>query len=913
VRKRNKDPIAERSFRPGLRIGLNRMNTELANRQLRIIRNLEKDTSTETAHHYSRICSYSSSAERPIHRWFKFREGYSLDLIIDILSDGFSDGRILDPFCGCGTTLLAAKMLGHESIGIDINPLAVFVAKVKTDKYTNKEMSKLEEMIGVLSRHEFSNKDHDIPNPRLMGKAFHPDILSALVELKGVIDKSFGDNRKTHNLLFLCWLSTIEPVSYTFKEGNGIKYRYTKRTKNGYISVFSEEWIKHNYGKNEPERQNLVLHTFIKKLREIIYDLRSSKKSSIVSQVREDDSRLLSDLVDEKTISTALFSPPYVNCFDYTEIYKIELWLGSFVKSRDELKILRQKAVRSNLNADLNAEYQGELRKDIRRILELMDIDTLWSKKIPGVVMGYFEDMRQTLSEIKKVLAPGGRCGIVIGNSAYSGVLVPTDILIAKIASELGYNKINTIKVRKLTTSSQQRKALEPLKEYLRESIVFFNRPGKLMQSKRTEKEESTKIDELPIYADIKNDSRFLVTSNNVSYLTHIIHKYPAKFIPQIPRWAIMRYLKENQVVLDPFCGSGTTLVEAIIRNHTACGIDIDPLARLVTKVKTTPLNENRLNEVVVGVLDRLKNRPKHIIKPSIPTLGHWFKDTSVKELGHIRSIIEDYKSEKDIYDFLMVTFSSIIRKASNADDQSQKTYVSHTKIKDAPPPKPLFQHNLLLHRDRIIQLNKTLHKIPQVKIFDNIDAREFSCVLKSADIDSVDLCVTSPPYIKAIDYIYDQMVEYFWIGDLFNLETQHKQNRYKVHYVGTKQVEAKIYKNFLETGFTEIDCLSAKIYKISPKHSYITSKYFLDVLDNFREVNKVLKKKAHYIFVVGDCHVSDIPVKTHSLLFDVAETVGFRIHNQFCYEIRNRYMRFPRKGRGGLIKDDWILDLVKE
>jgi hypothetical protein len=100
----------------------------------------------------------------------------------------------------------------------------------------------------------------------------------------------------------------------------------------------------------------------------------------------------------------------------------------------------------------------------------------LWSKRIPAVVRGYFDDMHTLLEKLYFQTQKGGCVGVVIGNSAYSGVIIPSDILIAQIAKEVGFNVENIFITRHLTTSSQQKKDLEPLKEYLRESIVLLKK-----------------------------------------------------------------------------------------------------------------------------------------------------------------------------------------------------------------------------------------------------------------------------------------------------------------------------------------------------------------------------------------------------------------------------------------------------
>ena len=179
---------------------------------------------------------------------------------------------------------------------------------------------------------------------------------------------------------------------------------------------------------------------------------------------------------------------------------------------------------------------------------------------------------------------------------------------------------------------------------------------------------------------------------------------------------------------------------------------------------------------------------------------------------------------------------------------------------------------------------------------------------------------ITSPPYIKAIDYIYNQMVELFWIGDLFQMQTQTKQNRKKNEYIGNKKISKAEFNNYTPYNtILSIDKLDKKLQQIydtdkknGHKHSYVTFKYFAEMGKHFVEMSKSLNKKIHYVMVVGDSNVSDIYIDTADFLIDIAERSGFRISNKWGYIIKNRFMRFDRKGRGGIIKIDWVLDFEK-
>jgi len=415
------------------------------------------------------------------------------------------------------------------------------------------------------------------------------------------------------------------------------------------------------------------------------------------------------------------------------------------------------------------------------------------------------------------------------------------------------------------------------------------------------------------------------INANSVTQNTHGFHKYPAKFIPQIPQWAIRKYLKNEigKLILDPFCGSGTTLVESVLSGNYSIGIDIDPLSALISKVKTTKIDIVKLNLVVDWLKKHIEKPPKELFIPDCQTLEHWFTKETVNKLSIIRTLInqivdnfENKQAINDIQDLLLVCFSSIIRRVSNADNESQKTYVSHTKIKQPEEVYTLFFSQLDYFMERITEFSLN-PKLKPVKIIISSSANSLTTILKNT---KADLAITSPPYIKAIDYIYNQMAELFWIGDLFQMQTQNLQNEKKTQYIGNKQISIKEFINYSPfTSKLNIELLDNKLQEVfetdkknGHKHSYVTYKYFTEMEKHFAEISKCLKQNAHYIMVIGDSKVSDIYFDTAEFLAIIAYRNGFKLLNKWGYKIKNRFMRFDRKGRGGMIDIDWVLELEK-
>ena len=176
-------------------------------------------------------------------------------------------------------------------------------------------------------------------------------------------------------------------------------------------------------------------------------------------------------------IDISLFSPPYANCFDPFEVYKIELWVGEFVTSYNELRHKRKTALTSNLNAnvakDVNNQHKTEL---LNNILNYLSGKELWDKKIVKMLNVYFNDMFVVLEKIYRNTQEDGYCVIVVGNSAYGNLAIPTDLIFGQLAEKIGFNVSEIIVARKNETSSQQHLKLKEYKEYLRESIMILKK-----------------------------------------------------------------------------------------------------------------------------------------------------------------------------------------------------------------------------------------------------------------------------------------------------------------------------------------------------------------------------------------------------------------------------------------------------
>ncbi len=413
-------------------------------------------------------------------------------------------------------------------------------------------------------------------------------------------------------------------------------------------------------------------------------------------------------------------------------------------------------------------------------------------------------------------------------------------------------------------------------------------------------------VDNLP--KKIIENSIYVINQPNPNSYTHNFFKYPCKFIPEIPRWAINTYLpnKNNAIILDPFAGSGTTLLEASLQNISSFGTEIDQVAKLVIKVKTTKLQKEQITNITTitkKIINKINNntiKETEILLPDINNLKHWFTDDVLKQLGYIYYSIQKI-SDNDIKDFMLVAMASIIKKVSNADDISPKPYVSNKIKKTIPSVSKLYEDTI----KRFIEAIKQLQSINMGKVELGGDATHIP--LKD---NSVDLAVTSPPYINAFDYVRTMRLENLWL----HLTNENDLLQSKKKYIGTESFSSKDEEKDLEI-LNDSELLKqyySKILNIDKKRALVVKKFFDEMKKNLQEVYRVLKKDSKYIIVIGNCCIRKINIDSWKVLEDISRVVGFTYINHISYEIQNPYIRIPRKGQGGKIAIDHILIIQK-
>ncbi len=418
--------------------------------------------------------------------------------------------------------------------------------------------------------------------------------------------------------------------------------------------------------------------------------------------------------------------------------------------------------------------------------------------------------------------------------------------------------------------------------------------------------ETLTRVDgEIPVDIDVSDGQRFLFISYDQSKYTHGIHKYPAKFFPELPRWLIKKYSKPNDLILDPFAGSATTNIEALLAKRNSVAIDIDPFARYLAKVKTTPIGKSELVTTVEEILKRLVEfNPKLINNseiPDFPYRDNWFTKEMLLELTHIKKSIYSSTENVDIRDLCLISMSSVIRAVSNADDNCTRTVVRKRLNKEIYPSLALtkFAESLLMNSYRIIEFSQRLENGFTVEIPNDCDARYLTY-----PENYFDLAVTSPPYANAVDYPRTHQLEMYWLGiangSLSKLKEQH---------VGTEVVKAADYKQLHRIGDLEADNKIEKIFKLDQRRAFIAYKYLYDMKLNMKEVYRTLKPGGRYVIVVGNNRIKGELFENWKYLMNISGSIGFIVENYFGSEIIKHFIKVPREER---INTDWVIVLKK-
>ena len=379
------------------------------------------------------------------------------------------------------------------------------------------------------------------------------------------------------------------------------------------------------------------------------------------------------------------------------------------------------------------------------------------------------------------------------------------------------------------------------------------------------------------------------------SYLTHDYHKYPAKFIPQLTRRLIKENSRAGDLVCDPFMGSGTTLVEALINGRRAYGTDVNPVAVLISKAKTNPIEPDVLNHRISLLLkkirsgiDRMHERTFVLSDKSVTEISeneridYWFPEKQKKDLATILANITAVDDES-IQTFFLCGFSNILKACSRWMMKSIKP----TRDKDKLIADPYDRFTLQI-RKMAIKNDEFWRKIRGKKIdcvVDNSDAR----YMRVLD-DSASLFVTSPPYVTSYEYADLHQLTAIWLGYTRSLR------EFRTRFIGSMHRREVSVKLGSELGKEIVN----KLRMVNRREASAVEQYFFGMQLSFLEMYRGLKRGGRACVVIGNTNLRKVEIQNADIFADMMEQVGFKVHRIIKRPIPSKILPFTRDEKTG-------------
>lgn len=331
-------------------------------------------------------------------------------------------------------------------------------------------------------------------------------------------------------------------------------------------------------------------------------------------------------------------------------------------------------------------------------------------------------------------------------------------------------------------------------------------------------------------------------SSKKLQYFTHGFFRYYGKFPPPVASKFLEEYHKKSdEVILDPMVGSGTTLVEASLRNVDAIGLDVNELSVMLSKVKTTYIPPKKIRDIIID-FEKFTNKKIGKIEQFVPTdkyLEHWFHKKNILELGNIRKFIESTPMDSKLLNLLKVGLASIIRNVSRASKAMGRMFLD-------PALEEVDTYQMYI---------KKILKYAEVMESWESKKKSQKVYLKNAkniplEDDSVGMTICHPPYYNLYKYSSIFKFEMLWSG---------------FDYFGTKKSE--IFEGF-------------KLGK-----SELVPRYLNDMNEILNEICRVMKKRRYCVLMMGDAVIKEKRLNTTSLL----------LQNMKKFDVEKIIIRIPK------------------
>ncbi|KDU96646.1 hypothetical protein GLUCORHAEAF1_00570 [Komagataeibacter rhaeticus AF1] len=411
------------------------------------------------------------------------------------------------------------------------------------------------------------------------------------------------------------------------------------------------------------------------------------------------------------------------------------------------------------------------------------------------------------------------------------------------------------------------------------------------------------------------NFRQLMSSDGSTNKSAHAIHPYPAKLLVNIPQFFLAALpTVSGSALLDPFCGSGTVLYEGMLAGLRPIGSDSNPLARLITTAKLTPLDRaiarRHLDEVMAAYPSASPNIP------DVVNRDYWFSERISDCLGRLKTAIQRNVPApyRPVFD---VSFSATARRVSYADPRLS------VPVKINPDRSARYGAKGDEVIRRLVRLgevdvgalfwsiaSQNIQRCPELGQLFAVDRPEIFSDARSLGVAeaSVDLAITSPPYVGAQKYVRASSLSLGWLG----LTPDCKLRPIERQSIGREHLAADEALTSSGTGIPEADALLEEIVERNPLRARIAQRYLLEMRDALSELSRTMKHDGNLVLVVGPNLVAGLEFPTPFFLQRIAEGLGFSTKLHLLDSIASRGLMTKRNRTAGLIQQESVFLLKR-
>lgn len=355
--------------------------------------------------------------------------------------------------------------------------------------------------------------------------------------------------------------------------------------------------------------------------------------------------------------------------------------------------------------------------------------------------------------------------------------------------------------------------------------------------------------------------------NRSIEHLSHGYHRYPAKFIPQIVKKLIETYTVKGDKIVDVFAGCGTTLVESKVHGRKSEGVDINPVARLITKAKINAIDPIKLEAEYTKLKLRISKYKAndYVVQNTHPRLNYWFRPWEKKKIAVLHDIVLSINDET-IREFFLCALSNILKNCSKWLQSSTKPQIDPDKeIKD-PFASFDFQVKRMLKKNKEFyeELIKSKYLNTECKI-KLADARKTGIRANSANA-----IITSPPYVTSYEYADIHQLTGYWFDYISNI------TEFRKDFIGTFFSNNKNTNTVIPIAKEIVD----QLIPISKKNAGEVANYFNDMYAVTKEMHRILKPNGVVCLVVGNTTMKNIKIRSAEAFAQMLEMRGLKIEN---------------------------------